>query len=53
MRRTISRLSAVNWSTKTNSEIADAVKNKQIPFYAIEEALKPDYERAIEVRVRW
>lgn len=50
MRRTISRLSAINWSKKSNAEIVEAVKSKQIPFYAIEEALKPDYERAIEIR---
>jgi hydroxymethylglutaryl-CoA reductase (NADPH) len=49
MRRTFQRLSG-HWSKKSNSEIADAVNAKKIPFYAIEEALKPDYERAIEVR---
>lgn len=49
MRRTLRALS-VQWSTKSNAEIADAVNAKKIPFYGIEEALKPEYERAIEVR---
>lgn len=48
MRQTLKRLT--QWSALTNSEIADAVNAKKIPFYGIEEALKPDFERAIEVR---
>mmetsp|Transcript_55798 Transcript_55798/g.64079 ORF Transcript_55798/g.64079 Transcript_55798/m.64079 type:complete len:434 (+) Transcript_55798:68-1369(+) len=53
MRRCAQLLTAATgsaWSTMSNTEIADAVNAKKIPFYAIEEALKPDFQRAIAVR---
>ena len=39
-----------NWSKATNAEIVEAVNKKQLTFYGLEDALKPDYERAIAVR---
>ncbi|EPY36379.1 hydroxymethylglutaryl-CoA reductase (NADPH) [Strigomonas culicis] len=38
------------WAAMTNAEIIKAVEEKQLAFYALEQALAPDYERAIEIR---
>lgn len=48
MRQSLKRLT--QWSSLSNAEIADAVNAKKIPFYGIEDVLKPDYERAIAIR---
>ncbi|KEG08559.1 3-hydroxy-3-methylglutaryl-CoA reductase [Trypanosoma grayi] len=38
------------WSGLSNSEIAEAVNSRKIQFYGLEQALDPDYKRAIAVR---
>lgn len=39
-----------SWGGLSNSEIAEAVIARKISFYGLEQALKPDYKRAIQVR---
>lgn len=38
------------WASKSNEEIMRAVENKKIAFYGLEQALAPDYDRAIAIR---
>nr|AKT44577.1 3-hydroxy-3-metylglutaryl-CoA reductase [Trypanosoma cruzi] len=38
------------WSECSNAQLVDAVKSRKISFYGLEQALEPDYRRAIEVR---
>ncbi|RNF03798.1 hydroxymethylglutaryl CoA reductase [Trypanosoma conorhini] len=40
----------VPWSELTNAELVDAVNSRKIHFYGLEQALQPNYKRAIEVR---
>lgn len=42
--------STKNFAALSNGELCKLVKDKQIPFYGLEDALKPDFDRAIEVR---
>ncbi|KAG8343727.1 putative Hydroxymethylglutaryl coenzyme A reductase [Trypanosoma vivax] len=39
-----------SWNSRTNSELVEAVKSRKISFYGLEDALEPDYRRAIQVR---
>ena len=51
LRRAVTQLSSKpNWAAMTNAELVTAVNEKRISFYGIEDALKPDFNRAIEVR---
>ncbi|CAD2217939.1 hydroxymethylglutaryl-CoA reductase (NADPH) [Angomonas deanei] len=43
-------LQKTKWAALSNAEIMKAVEEKQLAFYAIEQALAPDYDRAIEIR---
>lgn len=38
------------WASKSDEEIKKAVEGKQIAFYGLEQALAPDYDRAIAIR---
>lgn len=40
----------MNWASKSDAEIIEQVKNKKIAFYGLEQALAPDYDRAIRIR---
>jgi len=37
-------------SQKTDAEILDMMKRKEMSFYGLEAALKPDYSRAVSIR---
>ncbi|RNF11332.1 hydroxymethylglutaryl CoA reductase [Trypanosoma rangeli] len=41
---------SIPWSELSNAELVDAVNSRKIHFYGLEQALQPDYKRAIEVR---
>lgn len=38
------------WKGKSNAEIMEAVASKKVAFYGLEQALAPEYDRAIEIR---
>lgn len=38
------------WASKSDEEIKKAVENKKVAFYGLEQALAPDYDRAIAIR---
>ncbi|KPI87018.1 3-hydroxy-3-methylglutaryl-CoA reductase putative (HMGR) [Leptomonas seymouri] len=40
----------MSWASKSDAEITEQVKNKKIAFYGLEQALAPDYDRAIRIR---
>lgn len=39
-----------SWSERSDREIVEAVQRKELPFYALERILAPDYVRAIKLR---
>lgn len=50
MKKTLLRFAEGNWKSLSNKEIIQAVNAKKLTFYGLEQALAPDYDRAIEIR---
>lgn len=54
MRRCLSRLLPVvapgPFASKSDAELVEMMKKKEISFYGVENALAPDFERAIKIR---
>lgn len=50
MRKSFLRFGENKWKSLTNKEIIQAVNSKKLTFYGLEQALAPDYERAIDIR---
>lgn len=50
MKKTLLQFAENKWKSLSNKEIIQAVKDKKLMFYGLEQALAPDYNRAIEIR---
>lgn len=50
MKATYLKLLESKWQSLSNKEIIEAVNSKKLAFYGLEQALAPDYDRAIEIR---
>lgn len=50
MRKTFFQLVESKWKSLSNNQIIEAVNSKKLAFYGLEQALAPDYDRAIEIR---